>query len=190
MYYGSAGTRMRGTRTTERGAISKEGMAAIAFGLTVLMIAITGGLLMQTSGSLSDGGPILTAETEPVDAANGPEGQWVRVVHDSGSAVAVSNLSINVSLPDHRMRARLHGLPTDDLRQSDYDGNHIFTLGPDGIDGAAVANGTDGRWSAAEAIAFRIEDRRADLEPGDLVRIVIRDVVEGKTLYENEVEVS
>lgn len=182
---------MSGARlAVDERAISKEGMAAIAFGLTVLMIAISGGLLMQTSGNLSDGGPILTASAEPVDATTGPDGYWVRIEHETGSTVAVSNLTLNVSLPDQRKRASVHGLPTDDLQQTHYGGNHLFTLGPGGVEGAARANGTDGQWTAGEVIGIRIEPSRVELSPSDSVKIQIRHDDERKTLYSDTVSVT
>ena len=171
-------------------ALSKEWMAALAFGLTILMIGITGGLLMQTSGSLSDGGPMLTASAEPIDASNDQPGQWLRVKHESGARVDLSNLTINVSVPDHRKRASLHGLPTDSLRQTDYDGNHLFTIGPGGVDRAATAEGNDGRWAAGEVIAVRFEAKRVDLEPGDTVEVSIRHDGERKTIFSETVPVS
>lgn len=178
------------TLASDERAVSKEGMAAIAFGLTILMMAITGGLLMQTGDDLSDGGPILTASTEPIDPADGPGGQWIHVKHESGTTVAVSNLTVEISIPDHRKRATVHGLPTDDLRQSDYDGNHLFTLGRDGVTGAASSNNTDGRWAAGEAISLRIEERRVDLRSGETVELTIRHTGEDRTLYSETVPVA
>lgn len=181
---------MSGPRlASDDGAVSKEGMAAIAFGLTVLMMAVTGGLLMQTGDDLSDGGPILTASTEPIDSSNDREGQWIDVKHESGTTVAVSNLTVDVSIPDHRKEATVHGLPTDDLRQSDYDGNHLFTLGPGGVAGAARTNDSDGRWSSGEELSLRIEERRVDLQPGESVEITVYHTGEEKTLYTETVSV-
>lgn len=173
----------------DRRAVSKEGMAALGFALTVVMIGVTGALLMQSGDSLTGGGPILSAETETLDASNGPDGQWLRISHASGDAVDVANLSINVTISDHRKRTRLHGLPTDELEQSDYEGNHVFTLGPDGVDGAAVASDTDQQWGAGETIAVRIEPRRVDLQPGDIVRVTVRYIPEDRPVYSETVEV-
>jgi hypothetical protein len=173
----------------DRRAVSKEGMAALGFALTVAMIGVTGALLMQSGDSLTGGGPILSVEAETVDASNDPDGQWLRISHGSGDTVDVANLTINVTVPDHRKRARLHGLPTDELEQSDYEGNHVFTLGPDGVDGAAVASDTDGQWGAGEVIAVRIESQRVDLQPGETVRVTVRYDPEDSRLYSETVEV-
>jgi hypothetical protein len=155
-------------------AISREGMAALGFGLTVLMIGVAGGLLMQTSDSLSDGGPILSTNSESVHAT-GPDSGWVRITHESGDTVDVADIDLVVSLPDHDKRARLHGLPTRRLTQDDYSGNHVFTRGRAGIDGAiAAANGSDAKLEASDQIAFRIEQRRVPLEPGKTVTVTIR----------------
>lgn len=178
-----SGSRLAGDET----AVSKEGMAAVAFGLTVLMIGITGGLLMQTGDDLDDGGPLLSASTEPIDSSNGSDGQWIRVKHETGTTVAVSNLTVNVTVPDHRKKATVHGLPTDSIRQSDYDGNHLFTIGPGGVDGAARANETDGRWAAGESLSLRIEERRVDLQPGETVEITVRHTGEDRELYSETV---
>lgn len=182
---------MNGPRfTTADRAVSKEGMAAIAFGLTILMIGITGGLLMQTGESLNDGGPVLTASAAPADASNGPEGQWLRIKHENGKTVAVSNLTINVTLPEHRKRASLHGLPTDELRQSDYDGNHVFTLGTGGVADAATVGGGDRQWAAGERLSVRFEERRVDLELGQTIQVKIRHTGEQRTLYSETVAVT
>lgn len=180
---------MHGPIPSGRRGISKEGMAALGFALTVLMMGVTGGILMQSGDQLSEGGPFLTASADPIDASNGPDGQWLRISHESGDGVDVSNLTVNVSISSHRKRAHLYGLPTDGIRQSDYDGNHVFTIGPDGVDGAAIANGTDGRWTAGEVIALRIEPERVDLEHGQSVRVSIHHVPENRRLYSETVNV-
>lgn len=171
-------------------AISKVGMAAIAFALTIAMMAVTGGLLIQSSGEISAGGPILSASADVIDADNGESGQWVKITHDSGDAVDVANLSVNVSVPDHRKRATVHGLPTEKLSQGDYTGNHLFTLGRAGIAGEATTNDSDGVWVSGETIEFRIEPGRTDLTPGETVRVSIYHVVERRQLYSEEIPVS
>jgi FlaG/FlaF family flagellin (archaellin) len=154
--------------------ISKEGMAAVAFGLTVLMMAVTGGLLMQTSDSLTDGGPTLATSADPV-TASGENSQWVRIAHESGDTVAVADIEVVVTLPDHDKRARLHGLPTERLTQDDYAGNHVFTRGTDGVDGVVAApDGSDARFEAGDEIALRIEQRRVDLVAGQTVEVELR----------------
>jgi FlaG/FlaF family flagellin (archaellin) len=179
---------------TDDRAISKEGMAAIGFGLTVLMMAVTGGILMQSGESLSDGGPIVTAEADSINPSNGPDGQWIRIEHKGGPTVDVSNLTVNVSVPNHpeqgkRMRATLTGLPTDGVRQSDYEGNHVFTIGANGVGGAAVASDTDRAWTAGEEIALRISDRRVDLTGGDTVRVTIHHTGSNTRLFRERISV-
>lgn len=176
------------TAITDR-AISREGMAALGFGLTVLMMAIAGGLLMQTSDSLSDGGPILSVDAEPVPTS-GPYSQWVRFKHTSGDTVAVSDLELVVKLPDHTKRARLHGMPTDRLTQDDYSGNHIFTRGRKGIDGVvAEPNGSGAVFEASDAVAFRIEKQRVNLEAGQTVEIVLHHTESDTVLAREEINV-
>ncbi|MFC7194564.1 hypothetical protein ACFQL4_07695 [Halosimplex aquaticum] len=160
-------------------------MAAIGFGLTVLMIAVTGGLLMQTSDSLSDGGPILSTNADPI-RADGGDAQWIRIRHKSGDTVDVADLDLVVKLPDHDKRARLHGLPTRRLTQDDYSGNHIFTRGRGGIDGVAAArNGSGATFEAGGEIAVRIEERRVDLQVGQTVEVTIRHT-ESETVVSRE----
>jgi len=170
-------------------AISREGMAALGFGLTVLMIGVAGGLLMQTSGSLSDGGPILSTSSEPVHAT-GPDAGWVRITHESGDTVAVANVDIVVSLPDHDKRARLHALPSERLTQDDYSGNHVFTRGRAGVDGAiAAADGSDAKLEASDEVAFRIEQRRVPLEPGQTVTVTLRHTESDTRLARERIDV-
>lgn len=170
--------------------ISQEKMAALAFGLTVLMMAIVGGLLMQSGDSLTGGGPIMSTSAETVHAS-GSDAQWVRVKHTDGDTVAVKNLDIVVELPDHGKRARLHDLPTDRLLQEDYRGNHIFTRGSRHIEGPIYASdGSDGKWEAGDTVGFRIEQRRVDLEPGDRINVTFRHTKSGTVLSEERLEVS
>ncbi len=164
-------------------------MAAVGFGLTVVMMAVVGGLLMQTSDSLSDGGPIVSTSAEPV-SATGEDSQWVRVKHSSGDSVAVADIDVVVRLPDHDKRARLHGLPTARLTQDDYSGNHVFTRGRKGIDGVVVdEDGSDGMFEASDEIAFRIEQRRVDLEPGQTVDVEIRHTESETRLARERIDV-
>jgi len=170
-------------------AVSQEGMAALGFALTVLMIAVAGGLLMQSGDSLSDGGPILSTSSEPVHAT-GPDSQWVRITHESGDTVDVADVDIVVSLPDHSKRARLHGLPTERLTQDDYSGNHVFTRGRAGIDGAiAAAAGSGAKLEASDEIAVRIEQRRVDLEPGQTVTVTLRHTESETRLARERIDV-
>ena len=170
-------------------AISQEGMAALGFGLTVLMIGIAGGLLMQSGDSLSDGGPILSTSSEPVHAT-GPEAGWVRITHESGDTVDVADIDLIVSLPDHDKRARLHGLPTRRLTQDDYSGNHVFTRGRAGIDGAIAAeNGSDAKLEASDEIAFRIEQRRVPLAVGQTVTVTVRHTESETRLARERIDV-
>jgi len=165
----------RGSAGRDRG-LSREGVAALGFGLTVLMMAVVGGVLMGVGDSLSGSGPVLSATAEPVSAGDTPDDQWVRIRQDSGDAVAVENLTIEVWVPAHRVRATLHNLPTAEINRTwtDYDGNHVFTTGQGGIAGEIDADETDGSWSTTETIAFRISDRRVPLEDGQEVVVTLR----------------
>jgi len=160
---------------SERG-ISKEGVAALGFGLTVVMMAVVGAALMQTGENLSGGGPIVSTSADEVEPGTGPDAQWVRIYHEGGETVDVRNLSIIVRLPDHNKRSTLSDLPTAAINPSNYDHNHIFTLEREGtgIAGAIDANETDGSWRADESFAFRLEPSRVRLEDGQQVVVVLR----------------
>ncbi|MFB6151918.1 MAG: hypothetical protein ABEJ40_08950 [Haloarculaceae archaeon] len=179
------------TRTTsdERG-LSQAGMAAIGFAATVVVIAVAGGLLMQAGDSLSDGGPVVSATVEQPSAADGPDGQWVWIEHESGDTLDLGNVTVEVWLPEHRKRATLTDIPSAGIRQSDYEGNHVFTLGDRGIGGVADANGSSGRWSASGRIGFRIEDRRVDLQPGQTVTVTLRHEADDTRLLKQTVTVT
>lgn len=167
----------RDPRVSERG-ITKEGVAALGFGLTVAMMAVVGAALMQTSGELSGGGPIVSTSADPIQPGTDPGDQWVRITHEGGETVDVGNLSIEVRLPDHNKRSTLTGFPTASIRPANYDNNHIFTIEREGngIDGAIDAAETDGRWSAGETIAFRLEPGRVPLENDQRVTVTLRHV--------------
>jgi FlaG/FlaF family flagellin (archaellin) len=165
----------RGSDGGDRG-LSREGVAALGFGLTIVMMAVVGGVLMGVGDSLSGSGPVVSATAEPVVPGDGPDDQWVRIRHDSGDTIAVENLTVEVWIPAHRMRATLHNLPTAKINRTwtDYDGNHVFTTGEGGIAGEIDADETDGAWSSTETIGFRIEDRRVPLEDGQEVVVTVR----------------
>jgi len=164
----------RGSGDRDRG-LSREGVAALGFGLTIVMMAVVGGVLMGVGDSLSESGPGVSATADPVAPGDGPNDQWVRIHHDNGDTVAVENLSVEVWIPAHRMRATLHNLPTAKINRTwtDYDGNHVFTTGQDGIAGEIDADETDSSWSRTETIAFRISDRRVPLENGQEIVVTI-----------------
>lgn len=164
----------RGSRRRDRG-LSREGVAALGFGMTIVMMAVVGGVLMGVGDSLDGGTPVVSASADTVVAGDGPNDQWVRLTHDSGQTVAVENLSVEVWIPAHRMRATLHNLPTAKINRTwtDYDGNHVFTTGQGGISGAIDADESDGTWSGGEQIGFRIEDRRVPLENGQEIVVTL-----------------
>mgnify|MGYP000613310907 CR=1 FL=1 len=164
----------RRSGSRDRG-LSTEGVAALGFGLTVVLMAVVGGVLMGMGDSLQGSGPVVSASTDTLVAGDDPDDQWVRITHESGDTIAVENLSIEVWIPAHRMRATLHNLPTSKINRTwtDYDGNHVFTTGEGGIAGAIDADESDGTWGASGTIAFRIEDRRVPLEPGQEVVVTL-----------------
>lgn len=97
---------MNAQALTDR-VVSRERIAALDFGLTVLMTAVAETVDAERRRALGRG-PILSVSAEPIHT-NGAGAQWVRLERDSGDSVAVADLDIVVVLPDHTKRARLHG---------------------------------------------------------------------------------
>jgi hypothetical protein len=174
----------------ERG-ISPEGVAALGFGLTILMLAVVGAGLLQLDDSLSSNQPVISTTAEPVHGGTGLNDQWVRIHHDNGERIDVANITITVWLPDHRKRATLQNLPTDRLEQSNYgdNQNHIFTLGEYGIEGPLETNANDNTWTAGETIGVRLSHERVPLEPGQRVEVTIRHTPTDATLVETTLTV-
>lgn len=174
------------TLATDRRGLSREGVVALGFGLTIAMMAVVGGVLMQTEGALDDAssGPTVSTSAESLTAGDGPDDQWVRINHEQGARIAAENVSITVWLPEHHKRSTLEALPTDRVEPDDYDHNHIFTLGDRGIGGAIDAENDDA-WSAGETISFRLSSERVRLQPGHRVNVTVTHVPSETTLGEH-----
>jgi len=165
---------------TERG-LSVMTQAALGFGLTILVIAGVGVLLMQLGGTLQSEAPVGTISAEPVDATDDKCCQRVRLTHESGQDIPIDEIDLTVTFSDHDKQARLRGLPTNALDQGDYSGNHVFMLGDGGIGG--VADSDDGQpddaFSAGDVIEFRIAHVRVDLRPGETVQVTVHHTETG-----------
>jgi len=178
------------TLATDTRGLSREAVLAIGFGLTVAMMAVVGGVLMQMDGALADtsSGPTVSTSVDSVTAGDGPNDQWVRIQHDSGPQIDTANVTITVWLPEHRKRSTLERLPTEGIEPDDYDHNHIYTLGDRGIEGPIDADG-DRTWSAGETISFQIAHERVALEPGQRVNVTITHVPTDSTLVDRSLVV-
>lgn len=164
------------TLASDDRGLSREAVVALGFGMTLVMMAVVGGVLLGMEDNLTStqSGPVVQTSADAITAGDGPDDQWVRINHENGDTVDVSNITVTVWLPEHRKRSTLTDLPTPAIEQSDYDHNHVFTLGDRGIDGAIDADDSDGRWGAGDAIAFRLAHSRVPLEPGQRVNVTVR----------------
>jgi FlaG/FlaF family flagellin (archaellin) len=141
-------------------------------GLTVTLAA-AGGAALAFGSALDDPPPRVAFEAS-LDATDGwPEGQRLRIVHESGDPVAVESVALVVELDRVGARARLSGFPTRRLTGGNVRGSRVFDNGYAGVDGALDAAHTDGVWSSGEQTSVRIAQGELDVRPGDHARVTV-----------------
>jgi FlaG/FlaF family flagellin (archaellin) len=181
MVDGDGGGRVKDARGDARVAVSAESDAratssvvgvVLLVGLTVTLAAAGGAAL--TFGSALGEPPPRAAFEATLDATDGwPEGQLLRLVHDSGEPVPVEAVALVVELDRTGARARLSGFPTRRLTDENVRGSRIFDNGYAGVDGALDAAHTDGVWSSGESTSVRIAQGDLDVRPGDRARVTV-----------------
>jgi len=145
---------------------------ALLVGLTVALAA-AGGAVLALGSALSEPPPRAAFDAS-LDATDGwPEGQRLRVVHESGEPVPVAAVALVVELERVGARARLRGFPTRRLAGDHVRGRDVFDGTYAGIDGALDAAHTDGTWASGEAASLRIAQGHVDVRPGDRVRVTV-----------------
>jgi FlaG/FlaF family flagellin (archaellin) len=154
-----------------RAASSVVGVVLLV-GLTVTLAAAGGAVL--AFGSALDEPPPRAAFEASLDATDGwPDGQLLRLVHESGEPVPVEAVALVVELDRTGARARLSGFPTRRLTGENVRGSDVFDSGYAGVDGALDAAHTDGEWTSGESASVRIAQGDLDVRPGDQARITV-----------------
>jgi len=141
-------------------------------GLTVTLAA-AGGAFLAFGSALGDPPPRVAFEAS-LDATDGwPDGQRLRLVHESGEPLPVEAVALVVELHRTGARARLSGFPTRRLTGENVRGSEVFDNGYAGIDGALDAAHTDGEWTSGEPTSVRIAQGDLDVRPGDTGRVTV-----------------
>jgi flagellin-like protein len=149
--------------------VVKQERAVSAVISTVLMVAIVVIIAATVSvfvlgfvEDIQDPGPVVADSTGEFVAGSAGDEQVVRITHLAGDTVNIENIEIVVKAPDCGKQARLVDLPGD--------GYFDYTLSDENIRGdenlisqgfAAENDGPiyveeDNKWTAGEAISFRI----------------------------------
>ena len=158
-------------KTDGRGASPVVGVVLLV-GVTVALAAAAGAAL--AFGSALGEVPPRAAFDASLDATDGwPDGQRLRVVHESGDAVPVGEVALVVELGRVDAHARLTGFPTRRLTGEHVRGRDAFDGTYAGIDGALDAPNTDGTWDSGEAASVRIAQGEVDVRPGDGARVTV-----------------
>jgi FlaG/FlaF family flagellin (archaellin) len=141
-------------------------------GLTVTLAA-AGGALLAFGSALGDPPPRVAFEAS-LDATDGwPDGQRLRLVHESGEPLPVEAVALVVELDRPGARARLSGFPTRRLTGENIRGQNVFDNGYAGVDGALDAAHTDGEWTSGEPTSIRIAQGDLDVRAGDHARVTV-----------------
>jgi flagellin-like protein len=166
---------------------------------TVLLVAVVVVLAATVSvfafdiGAGVDGeAPVVSQSSGTLSAdVAGSNDQIVRLTHQAGDTLDVSNLEIAVDASTAcGMSGRLVNLPapggdpqptTEYVRGDDlFDNSANSVSGPIGEDGVTV----DGRWSAGETATFRIANGACSLSPGDAITVRVVHTPSGAVLIE------
>ena len=158
-------------RTDDR-AVSPVVGVVLLVGVTVALAAAAGAAL--AFGSALSEAPPRVAFDASLDATDGwPDGQRLRVVHESGDSLRAGEVALVVELDRVDAHARLTGFPTRRLTGDHVRGRDLFDGTYAGIDGALDAAHTDGTWDSGEAASVRVAQSEVDVRPGDGARITV-----------------
>lgn len=154
-----------------RAASSVVGVVLLV-GLTVTLAA-AGGAFLAFGSALGEPPPRVAFEAS-LDATDGwPDGQRLRLVHESGESLPVEEVALVVELDRTGARARLSGFPTRRLTSGNIRGQDVFDNGYAGVDGALDAAHTDGEWASGEPTSVRIAQADLDVRPGDHAQVMV-----------------
>lgn len=175
-------------------AVSSVVAVVLMVAVTVILAAAVGSFALQFTDAEQDPAPqVANADAKFLADVAGGSDQTVRITHEGGDAITVSNVEIVVTFADHPERSRLVGAPTDTIGPDDYEGDDIWDGSNRGIGGALASNepeGSDGEWTASEPIEFRIANGDVSLSAGETVTVTIVHTPSGKVLLERTLTAS
>jgi len=170
---------MTGCDAHAASSVASDGRAASSVVGVVLLVGVTvtlaaaGGAVLAFGSALDEPPPRVAFEAS-LDATDGwPDGQLLRLVHESGEPVPVEAVALVVELDRTDARARLSGFPTRRLTGENVRGRDVFDNGYAGVDGALDAAHTDGEWTSGESASVRIAQGDLDVRPGDQARVTV-----------------
>ena len=102
-----------------------------------------------------------------------PDGQRLRLVHEAGETLAVTDLALVIEIDRAEAHARLQGFPTRRLTDEHVRGQQLFDTTYAGVDGELDTVYTDGRWEAGERASLRIAQGEFDILSGDQATVTV-----------------
>jgi FlaG/FlaF family flagellin (archaellin) len=162
----------------------------------VLLVALTA-LLASTLGAyglgagLVEPGPHVAVDGEPVvayDHDDGDREQRLRLVHEGGTPVPVSELELIVTVPRTGDRARMGGFPvaSNKLDPAQVDGSEFLDTSHSEAVGSLShgAPDRDGVWRAGDRLGLRINGGVVRLAPGATVVVRVVHTGSGQVVAE------
>lgn len=180
----TSGGRSRGP-ATERATSPVVGVVLLV-GLTVVLAGVSAAVV-ALDASTTEPAPRVHLDVR-LDATDGwPDGQQLRLVHEAGDALDVSEIALVVVLRRVDAHARVAGFPARRLTDGNVTGDSVFDRTYAGVDGALDAAYADGRWRSGEAATVRIAQRAVDVRPGDRGRVRVVHEPSGTALADRVV---
>jgi flagellin-like protein len=143
--------------------------------VVVILASVLSVFVFDVGQQLRSPGPTVSQSSgELVRNVPGGDDQTIRLTHEAGDSVTVSDIEIVVDATDAcDARVRLVDLPTSRIRNENYEGDDIIDNRAVGI-GGAIDTSEDGVWSSGDEIRFRLASSECNLASGDevIVRIV------------------
>lgn len=163
--------------------------------VTVMVAATAAATVLGFGSELREPGPTVAESSGRLVAdAGGSSDQIVRITHEAGDAIPVTEVEIAVRIPACGTEGRLVNLPAEDGDLDDkYDeGDDVFdnsansVSGPIGEDDKTV----DGEWTAGETATFRVAQGECDIDAGDAAVVRVVHVPSGSVVIEERLTAS
>jgi len=168
----------RATPTADRATTPVVAVALLA-GITLLLAATVSATALGFTDQLTGAAPIVSQSSGTYDryAAGGGryDEQVVRITHEGGDTLTVSNLEIAVDASGACGKSgRLVNLPAegDDPRPASryVRGDDIFDNSANAVEGP-IGTDDDGEWTAGETAQFRLATSECRLDRGDSITV-------------------
>ena len=158
--------------TTARRATSPVVGVMVLIGITALLASATLALVgVDHARPHSAPQAHLSGDISSTDGW--PDGQRLRLVHEAGDTLAVTDLALVIEISRADAHARVQGFPTRRLTGEHVRGSDLFDGTYAGVDGELDTVHTDGRWEAGERASIRIAQGEFDVLPGDQATVTV-----------------